>query len=222
MARDALLFLDVNETLLDLQPLKDELRPLLGGSDQLVQLWFRQLLHYSLVETVAGRFIPFGEIGLESIKMVARSNGLAISEASAKKALGTMREAPPHADVIPALSRLRAAGVQLVALTNSDPPTMQSQLENSGLSEVLHRAYSVAEAGWYKPDRRVYDWAAKKEGKIPQECWMVAAHAWDISGAKWAGWNTVFVERPGQSWYALGPEPDLRVPDLRKVADHFC
>jgi len=222
MAPDAVLFLDVNETLLDLQPLKDQLRPLLGNSDQLVQLWFRQLLHYSLVETVAGTYTPFGEIGLESLNMVARSSGLNISLASAKKALSAMREAPPHPDVIPALRRLRSAGLRLVALTNSDPPTMQSQLKNSGLSEILHHAYSVAEVGCYKPDRRVYDWAAAKEGIPAEKCWMVAAHAWDVSGAKWAGWNTVFVERPGQTWYALGPKPDHLVKDLGNLADEFC
>jgi 2-haloacid dehalogenase len=43
---------------------------------------------------------------------------------------------------------------------------------------------------------------------------LVAAHGWDVAGAKWAGLQTAFVERPGQQLFPLGPAPDMHVADL--------
>lgn len=48
------MFFDVNETLLDLKPLKESVTKALGGHDELVGLWFSTLLHYSLVDTLTG------------------------------------------------------------------------------------------------------------------------------------------------------------------------
>lgn len=50
------------------------------------------------------------------------------------------------------------------------------------------------------------------------ECMMVAAHAWDVTGAQWAGMQTTFVKRTGKATFPLAPEPDLQVNDLREFA----
>jgi len=47
---------------------------------------------------------------------------------------------------------------------------------------------------------------------------MVAAHAWDVTGAQWAGMQTTFVKRTGKATFPLAPEPDLQVNDLREFA----
>lgn len=47
---------------------------------------------------------------------------------------------------------------------------------------------------------------------------MVAAHGWDVGGAKLAGMHTAFVTRPGQCLYPLAPSPDLLVDNLRQLA----
>lgn len=43
---------------------------------------------------------------------------------------------------------------------------------------------------------------------------MVAAHGWDVSGAKAAGMQTMFVERPGKMMYPLGLPADYSVKAL--------
>ena len=62
----ALIF-DVNETLLDLAPLKTSVGKALGGREELVPLWFSTILHYSLVETLTGSYHSLGEIGTASL-----------------------------------------------------------------------------------------------------------------------------------------------------------
>ena len=63
MARPKVILFDVNETLLDLTPVKERVGKALGGRPELVQLWFTTLLQYSLATTVADKNFDFAEIG---------------------------------------------------------------------------------------------------------------------------------------------------------------
>ncbi len=53
----------------------------------------------------------------------------------------------------------------------------------------------------YKPSPAVYQMAASRLGVSPSEILMVAAHNFDLGGAKKQGFRTAFVARPGE----LGP-----------------
>ena len=119
MARPGVIFFDVNETLLDLTPLKESVGETLGGRPELAPLWFTTLLQYSLVSTVAGRYNNFDEIGAACLRMIAKSLGLELGGDAAERCLAPMRCLPPHPDVVPALERLRDAGFRLATLTNS-------------------------------------------------------------------------------------------------------
>ncbi|MEL6276597.1 MAG: haloacid dehalogenase type II, partial [Bacteroidota bacterium] len=115
----ALLF-DVNETLLDLAPLRLSVGWALNGRGDLLPLWFSKMLHYSLVETLTESYQSFGEIGTAALMMVAKSNGITLDIDAARSAIiPPLRSLPPHADVIPALEILAKKGYQMVSLTNS-------------------------------------------------------------------------------------------------------
>jgi len=67
----------------------------------------------------------------------------------------------------------------------------------------------------------VYKWAARKMNVKNVDCMLVAAHGWDVGGAKWAGWQTAFVSRPGQQLFPLAIRPDIVKDDLLKVANEI-
>lgn len=46
---------------------------------------------------------------------------------------------------------------------------------------------------------------------------MVAAHAWDLVGAKNVGFQTAFIARPGASLYPNVAKPDYVVNNLREL-----
>ncbi|GAB1512652.1 haloacid dehalogenase type II [Actinophytocola sp. KF-1] len=50
----------------------------------------------------------------------------------------------------------------------------------------------------YKPDAVVYHTAARLLDVAPAQVLMVAAHRWDLDGARAAGLRTAFVHRPGE------------------------
>ncbi len=47
---------------------------------------------------------------------------------------------------------------------------------------------------------------------------MVAAHGWDIAGAKAAGMQAAFIARPNKAIYPLAIEPDYIVKDLVELS----
>jgi 2-haloacid dehalogenase len=222
MARLKVILFDVNETLLDLQPMKDGIGTLLGAGPDAARLWFTTLLQYSLVGTVAGKYLDFAEVGAACLRMVAKNHGVELSETDAEKAVAPMRSLPPHTDVAPALGRLRRAGYRLVTLTNNSKAAVADQVRNAGLTGFFESLLSVEDVGKYKPHAEVYRWAAGRVGADVSECLLVAAHGWDVAGAAWAGMRTAFVARPGQQPFPLGPAPDYRVASLTELAGQLA
>ncbi len=202
-----------------MQPLKEKVSQALDGRKELASLWVTTMLQYALVDTVGGQYHEFDEIGAAALQMVASKNNISITEEKAKETLKPMRSLPAHQEVPGALSRLQEAGYTLVTLTNSANQALEEQMTNSGLKQYFQRLLSVEDTGIYKPHSRVYSWAARKIGVRPEESLMVAAHGWDIAGAKWAGWQAAFIDRPGQTLYPLSESPEITVPSLTELAD---
>jgi 2-haloacid dehalogenase len=50
---------------------------------------------------------------------------------------------------------------------------------------------------------------------------LVAAHAWDVSGALAAGCRAALVRRPGVVPSPLGAQPDIIGPSLTEVVDQI-
>ncbi|CAN5414855.1 haloacid dehalogenase type II [soil metagenome] len=217
--RPKVIFFDVNETLLDLAPLKEQLTPILNGQKELVALWFTTMLHYSLVGTVGDQYKDFGEIGLVTLLMVARNYNVSISEAKAKEVLKGIRSLPAHSEVPVSLKRLKNEEYTLATLTNSSNEAVEEQMVHSGLKQYFSKLLSIEDIGMYKPHKNTYQWAARKMGINPEESMLVAAHGWDVAGAKWAGMKTAFISRPGQQLYEHSKKPDLIAPTLTELVD---
>ncbi len=218
MARPKIILFDVNETLLDLTPVKESVGKALGDRPELAPLWFTTLLQYSLVTTVADHYLGFARVGAACLRMVAKNHGVELSEENAREALAPMRSLPPHPDVIPALGRLQDANFRLVTLTNSSKAAVADQMRHAGLTTFFEALLSVEDVGKYKPHADVYHWAAGRAGADVSECLLVAAHGWDVAGAAWAGMRTAFVARPGQQVFPLGPVTEITVPSLAELA----
>lgn len=220
--RPKLLIFDVNETLLNLEPLQKSVAAALGGKKELVELWFTTLLQYSLVETVSGSYRKFGEIGAAVLTMVAKNHGIALTLEEAKQAIKPIASLPAHDDVKPGLQALKDAGYRMITLTNSPQEGVDAQIENAGLTQFFERRLTVGEIEIYKPDLRSYRWAVDQMGVPVEDCMLIAAHGWDITGALRAGMRAAFLARPGKALYPLSPEPELIAQDLAVAAEKLA
>ncbi|WP_069660026.1 haloacid dehalogenase type II [Arcticibacter eurypsychrophilus] len=218
MSKPKIIFFDVNETLLNLETLKESIVAKLGGNKALGTLWFTSMLHYSLVATVGGQYFDFGRIGAATLLMVAKSNNIELSEDDAKATLKHILSLEAHPEVKEALAILKNAGYILVSFSNSSNKAIKEQLDFAGITTYFNHILSIEDYGKYKPHLEVYHWAARKMNIEDSDCMLVAAHGWDVSGAKWAGWQTAFVARPGQQLFPLAITPDIVEDDLLKIA----
>lgn len=218
--RPRVLLFDVNETLLDIGPLKQRVGDLLQDPGA-GTLWFTTMLQYSLVMTVSGQYAAFPEIGAATLQMLARNADVALAPQEASTLLAGMRSLAPHPDVRPALERLQGAGFRMATLTNSAAAGVKAQTAHAGIDAFFERQLSVEGVGKFKPHRDVYEWAAREMGARPQECMLVAAHGWDVAGAAWAGMQAAFVAREAQQKFPLAPAPVLDVPDLEALASRL-
>ena len=217
MANLPVLVFDVNETLLDLE----SVTPLFArifGDGQVMREWFAQLILYSEALSLAGEYVPFGQLGGAVLEMMGNIRGQSITaddSFAVKQAFAAM---PCHPEVTEALRQLRGAGFKLCTLTNNPAATAAEQLERAGLADFFDRQFSVdSEARRYKPAPETYRFVEHQLGS--SNCCMIACHTWDTLGAVAAGWKAALVLRPGNAPLPVGPQPGIIGKDLMVVAE---
>ncbi len=214
------LFFDVNETLLDLAPLKKMVKIALDDKEELVSLWFSTLLHYSLVANSTDNYQDFGEIGVRALMMIAQTNNIEISQEKAENAvLEPFKKLAPYEDVVSGLISLKKSGYKIVALTNSSQDSLEAKLKFAGIYDHFDYTWSSQPVRKFKPDASVYKWALNELNILPKEAMMVAAHGWDILGAQHCGLQTCFVERPGKSQFPLSEPADFSVKTISELSN---
>ncbi len=216
---DVIVF-DVNETLLDLGALRPAFAEAFGSTEPMGE-WFARMLHGSLVANHVGAYRSFEMIGVEALLMVASKKGVELSGDEAADIVSSMRRLPPHSDVIEGLTMLREAGLRMITLTNGSTEAVADQIVNAGLAEFFEAALSVDEVRRFKPAPEVYLMAAARLGVEIDEMMMVAAHDWDIVGARSVGCPGAYIARPGAVWSLADPLPAIIGPTLIEVAEQL-
>ena len=218
----AILVFDVNETVLDIEPLA----PLFAdwfGDGAAMRTWFAELIVYSQTLTLAGGYVDFATLAVSVLRMVAGVRGVRLPEDAADRLEAQMTSLPAHDDVMPALGRMRDAGLRLVTLTNSGADAQQRQLDHADIAPLFDRQYSVETVKAFKPHPSTYAMVAAAEGVALANLALVACHGWDTIGARLAGCRTAFIARPGNVELQL-PATDganYTFPSLHSLADAF-
>jgi 2-haloacid dehalogenase len=123
----------------------------------------------------------------------------------------------PWPDTVEGLTLLRQDRV-VGALSNGNLMMLIDNAKHSGLPWDV--VLSTDMIGTSKPNPAVYEGAARLLGMPPDEIMMVAAHAYDVDGAKATGMRTAYVHRPDEHGPGHGDDHgDLSRFDI--VADSF-
>jgi 2-haloacid dehalogenase len=212
------IFFDVNETLLDLSPLKESINKALGN-DKAADIWFAQLLHYSLVTNHIDSYSDFSKIAAAVFKMNAQANNKQFSEDEVKSILSPVSKLKAYPEVTEVLKDLKEQGFTLVAFSNGKPDVLNDQLEYAGISALFDEVLSVEECEKFKPHPTSYEHALKMTNSNAENSLMVAAHGWDIAGANSVGIQTAFIERKGKSLFPLAEKPTWKLKNLTGLLD---
>ncbi|UUZ60782.1 HAD family hydrolase [Nocardioides sp. B-3] len=100
-------------------------------------------------------------------------------------------------DAVPALRRVRAAGLCAAVLTNGDHAHQRLKLERVGLvDDELDRVFTSDEFAFGKPDPAAFPGACARLGVEPGDALMVGdSLVADVEGALGAGLHAVLLDR---------------------------
>lgn len=165
----------------------------LGRLEKSEQL--HRVLHHAACLTLAGEWAPLDEIAA------------AVDEKLPEK----LTSANPAKDAREALEAVRGGGGEAWVLTNGTLASTEKLLVAGELSNLVVEVRTVEEARAYKPHSSVY-------ALLPAGATLIAAHGWDVLGARAAGYRVVWVDREEGEWILPAPAPELRARTLLDAA----
>jgi 2-haloacid dehalogenase len=215
--RPKIVALDVVETVFALESLDSRMRSA-GLPEEALKLFFAQMLRDAFALEASGVYKPFREVAAGSLAVVMANHGVPASQQAIGGVLAGFAELAPHPDIEPALDRLRAAGMRIMALTNGAAETTRRLFSRARLDSYMERVISIDEVQRWKPNREVYLHAARAAGVAPEQMALVAAHAWDVHGAKSAGLCAAWVRRQDRQFQPAMAAPDVQGETMLEVA----
>jgi putative hydrolase of the HAD superfamily len=188
-------FLDALGTLVELEPPWEHLRAAAPDvpQDRLVMAVRAEMAYYRDHAHEGRDEASLADLRERSAAVLSRELGTAVTAAELVAAI-RMRAYP---DSAPALEELRSRGLKLVVVSNWDC-SLGEVLDRCGLGELLDGAVSSAEAGFRKPDPRIFGPALEIAATAPSRALHVGDTAEeDLAGAEAAGIRALLIDREG-------------------------
>jgi len=191
-----------------------------GSAEDVVQLWETTYLHESNVDSQLGRArTPFEIVRRVTLSQLFFKLKIDHTKDDIEQ-LVTVKGTPMlFTDVKEHLTRIQdTSKYKMAVLSNGDLQSLDNAV--NGLGIPVDRAISAEQAGYYKPHSGVYKHAIKELGVPGAQVLHVAAHAWDIRGARAAGMAGAYINRYEIPYVdSDGSQPELEVAGLAELAD---
>jgi 2-haloacid dehalogenase len=209
---------DCYDTLVEF-PIDDVTREILGSRAEGVDLdaLLSDFETLRFETTTHGPYRPYREVLQGTLRQIMERYGLPYRNEDGEALIAAVRTWGPFPDVPPALEQLRAAGIELAIITNSDDDIMADNVQRIGVPIDL--VITAQQAGAYKPSLATFAYALNRIGCAPEEILHVAqGFEYDIVPAHTLGWNRVWINRYGKTGdLSYGPYHEL--PDLSGLPD---
>jgi 2-haloacid dehalogenase len=212
-ARPQVVAFDVNETLLDLAPVRASLVEA-GQPEALLGTVFARTLLTGFAAAATGTWCRFRDAFDAALAQETE-----LSAGARSRVADAFGELAPHPDVEPTLRRLTSAGVRVVTLTHGSPGVAEAGLARGGIGPLVERSLSSEVIRAWKPAREVYLWAAGSCDVAPDRMALVAAHGWDVHGAQRAGLTGAWFPRGERTYPAVYDPAHVVGSDLAGAVD---
>jgi 2-haloacid dehalogenase len=165
----------------------------------------------------------FDELHLATLDDLLLEYGVDLPIEERRRLVGAWHRLDPWPDVQAGLEALRRRRVT-AALSNGHVALLVELARHADLRFDCLLSAELAHA--YKPAPEAYQTAARLLGVEAAELMLVAAHPWDLEGARNAGLQTAFVDRPLEygpsSPVREDPDAELSVGDLHELAERLA
>jgi 2-haloacid dehalogenase len=161
------------------------------------------------------RYEDFWAVTEAALRHAVRRLGLTPGEAQLRRVLDAYLTLAAFPEVKDALARLD--GRPRAVLSNGAPRMLAAAVTSSGLDGRLNPVISVDEVKIYKPAPAVYALAPTKLGVPVGNLLFVSSNAWDVAGAKSAGYQVAWCNRANAPEEELGLRADLVITRLDQL-----
>jgi 2-haloacid dehalogenase len=165
----------------------------------------------------------FDDLHLVTLGDLLAERGIDLPVEECGRLVGAWHRLDPWPDVREGLEALRRRCV-VATLSNGHVALLVDLARHADIR--FDCVLSAELAHVYKPAPEAYLTAAHLLGVKPAELMLVAAHPWDLEGARGAGLRTAFVDRPLEygpgSATRADPRADHSVADLIELAEQLA
>jgi len=188
-----------------------------GNPGSFVTWWRRTHFENSMIDALLHKeHTPYREIGHRAVSYTLERADIPHTEEEVRYLVACIERLKPFPDVPEALARLQTK-YKIVVLSNGDPDMLENAKRYHGIP--FDNVISVATANSFKPHVATYTKAAEIMKARMDEVLFVANHAFDCIGAKAAGMYTAFIDRRNRPFGGTPHQPDIRVKDMKSLAD---
>lgn len=133
-------------------------------------------------------YLPMTEAGIDRITCERLNAGLDRDYLDLLGSTGLLIEGAHEV-----VSDLRAKGYRIGILSNGFHDVQHQKLDSSRLAPLTHAVVLSDDAGFNKPDTRIFSYANALTGSTPDRSLMVGDNPdTDVSGALGAGWHAIY------------------------------
>ncbi len=213
----AILF-DAYGTLFDVHSiatLAQELFPLDGS--RLAQQWRDTQIEYSRLRTLSGQYRPFSVVTEDALVFALHKLGIDSDAQQRNRLLRQYNRLDVFPETLATLKTLKSLGLPLGILSNGDPPMLGAVLAHAGLAECFDHVLSAHAVERFKTAPEVYQLGLDALAAPAREVLFVSSNCWDVVGARWFGYITLWVNRADAPLEELGVAPHQTGSSLQDV-----
>jgi 2-haloacid dehalogenase len=208
---------DVIETLFSLHGVRRRFEAASLPAAQ-VEAWFAGLLRDAFALEVTGVYVPFKPLAEASLDGLLAREKIERKPGDAAEIIAGFGELDPHPDVQPAFDLLRTAGIRIITVSNGSAATTGKILKAAGLDQYVQAIISIDDMRHWKPAKEVYLHTANIAKVSPAEIMLVAAHSWDVHGARRAGLRAAYLSREGKPFLTGMEGPEIQGKTATELA----
>ncbi len=210
---------DVNETIFSLKFLENQFE-LNGLSKNDVKFWFSNVLKEGFSSSINNNFMKFSELGIIELERLFLQKNLKNDIHTLSFLNNSFKNLRSHPEVTESF-RILSKKFRLVTLTNGSRNVTRQLLIKNKISDFVELCFSVDEVKKWKPFPAPYIHVCEELKNKPSECLMVAAHGWDVNGAKNIGMRTAYVKRYEKKLNEKYLKPDLIGENLLDITNQI-
>ena len=196
-----------------------------GQGAAIANLWRDKQIEYTRLITMSDphsaggskHYQSFWDITRLSLQYTLQRLKLDATDANVDALMQQYAQLTAFPENIGVLQALKARGITTAILSNGSRDMLDSAVASAGMNDLLDHVISVESIRRFKTSPESYGLVQQVIPVKTEEILFVSSNAWDALGATWFGFKTLWVNRQGLPFEAIGPRPTYTGNDLREV-----